>query len=209
MNLDVLLQGLIAGYGIAIPVGPIGILIVELGIRRGFSIAFCAGLGAASADLIYSSVAALAGAFLIQVLTPFALFIHYLGAIVLITIGIWLLYQGRRLKQTEQRTPRGTSTGCIGTYGLFLGLTLLNPLTVTYFTSLILGLRVTITTSALDVAVFVVATFLASLSWQTLLACLSGLSHKRLSPRFQEATFALGNCVVIALGLLILLGLNI
>jgi hypothetical protein len=37
----------------------------------------------------------------------------------------------------------------------------------------------------------------------------SGLSHKRLSPRVQEATFALGNCVVIALGILILFGFNI
>jgi threonine/homoserine/homoserine lactone efflux protein len=209
MNLEVLLQGLIAGYGIAIPVGPIGILIIELGIRRGFGVAFCAGLGAASADLIYASVAALAGTFLVSILAPISSLIHYVSALALITIGVWLFYQGRRFKRTEQRTPRGTSAGCVGTYGLFFGLTLLNPLTVTYFTSLILGLRIIITTSALDVLVFVAATFLASLSWQTLLACVSGLSHRRLSPGVQEATFALGNCVVIALGLLILLGFNI
>jgi len=92
---------------------------------------------------------------------------------------------------------------------MFFGLTLLNPLTVTYFTSLILGLRVSVIMSAMDVLVFVVGTFLASLSWQTLIACFSGLSHKRLSPRIQAATFTFGNCVVIALGVLILLGFRI
>jgi hypothetical protein len=51
--------------GIAIPVGPIAILIIELGIRRGFSVAFCAGAGAASADLVYVTLAALAGTFLV------------------------------------------------------------------------------------------------------------------------------------------------
>jgi len=92
---------------------------------------------------------------------------------------------------------------------MFFGLTLLNPFTVTYFTSLILGLRVSIITSALDVMIFVAGTFLASLSWQTLLASVSGLSHQRLSPKVQSATFTLGNCVVIALGILILVGFRI
>jgi arginine exporter protein ArgO len=90
---------------------------------------------------------------------------------------------------------------------MFFGVTLLNPLTVTYFTSLILGLRVSVIVSAMDVMIFVTGTFLASLSWQTFLSC--GLSHKRLSPKVQAVTFTLGNCLVIALGVLILLGFRI
>ena len=53
-TLDAFLNGVVAGYGIAIPVGPIAILILELGLRRGFRIALSAGAGAASADLIYA-----------------------------------------------------------------------------------------------------------------------------------------------------------
>ena len=40
-------EGVLAGYGIAIPVGAIAILIVDLGLRRGFQPAFMAGAGAA------------------------------------------------------------------------------------------------------------------------------------------------------------------
>jgi threonine/homoserine/homoserine lactone efflux protein len=211
MSLDIFLQGLIAGYGIAIPVGPIGILIIELGIRRGFSVAFCAGLGAASADLVYATVAGVAGSFLVAILTPISFIIHYVSASALIALGVWMFYQGRRSgrsKGTEQPTSSYTSS-CLSTYVMFFGLTLLNPLTVTYFTSLILGLRVSVIVSTMDVMLFVTGTFLASLSWQTFLASVSGLSHKRLSPRVQAATFTLGNCLVITLGVLILLGFRI
>jgi threonine/homoserine/homoserine lactone efflux protein len=212
MDLDIFLQGLIAGYGIAVPVGPIGILIIELGIRRGFSVAFSAGLGAASADLIYATVAGVAGSFLVRILIPISPIIHYVSASALIAIGVWMFYQGRssrRSKETKQPTSSHDSISCPSTYVTFFGLTLLNPLTVTYFTSLILGLRVNVIVSALDVMIFVIGTFLASLSWQTFLALVSGLSHKRLSRRVQAATFTLGNCVVIALGVLIFLGFRI
>jgi arginine exporter protein ArgO len=212
MDLDIFLQGLIAGYGIAIPLGPIGILILELGIRRGFSVAFCAGLGAASADLVYATVAGVAGSLLVAILTPISFIIHYVSASALIAIGVWMFYQGRRSrrsKRTEQATSSYASTSYLSTYVMFFGLTLLNPLTVTYFTSLILGLRVSVIVSAMDVMIFVTGTFLASLSWQTFLSCVSGLSHKRLSPKVQAATFTIGNCVVIALGVLILLGFRI
>ena len=55
-------EGVLAGYGIAIPVGAIAILIVDMGLRRGFPSAFMAGAGAATADFIYVLLAVIAGA---------------------------------------------------------------------------------------------------------------------------------------------------
>ena len=207
LNLDALLRGMVAGYGIAIPVGPIGVLILELGIRRGFRTAFSAGAGAASADLIYATVASLAGVLLVSLLAPYASFLRTASALILIGFGIWLFYHG--IRGRNQRSEEVASMSCIGTYGAFLGLTLLNPVTVTYFTTLILGLRVGSSSSPIDVFLFVVGAFMASLSWQTLLAGASGLAHKRMSSKLQSATFAVGNCMVIALGILILIGIPI
>jgi arginine exporter protein ArgO len=99
--------------------------------------------------------------------------------------------------------------GHVDTYGMFLMLTLLNPVTVAYFTTLILGLRAGTSAPLIDVILFVVGAFSASLSWQTLLAFISGLAHKRLSPKVQSVTFAVGNCLVILLGILILIGFPI
>lgn len=129
--LDALLRGIFAGYGIAIPIGPIAILIIELGIRRGFAVAFCAGAGAASADLIYATIAVLAGTFLVSILAPFSGILHVVSACGLISIGVWLLYRGLRRSHVHRKRSSFSSGGCSQSYTMLLGLTLLNPVTFT------------------------------------------------------------------------------
>jgi threonine/homoserine/homoserine lactone efflux protein len=208
LNLDLFVQGLIAGYGIAIPLGPIAILIIELGIREGFSVAFCAGAGAASADLVYATIASLAGSFLASILKPYSPIIHTVSALALIALGLWLLYESRRVGGTKKPVDFRGSTRS-GAYGLVFGLTLLNPLTVAYFTALILGLRSNFGGSPENIVLFVVGAFLASLSWQSIVACVGGFGHERLSPRLRRVTFAIGNSIIILLGIVLLLGFSI
>ena len=53
-----LMRGLAIGLAVAIPVGPIALLCMRRTLERGFLIGFGTGLGAAVADLLYSSIAA-------------------------------------------------------------------------------------------------------------------------------------------------------
>jgi threonine/homoserine/homoserine lactone efflux protein len=48
--MNALAAGIVAGLAVAIPLGAIGVLIVDLGVRGGFRPAFLAGLGTALAD---------------------------------------------------------------------------------------------------------------------------------------------------------------
>ena len=207
LTLDSFLQGLIAGYGIAIPVGPIAILIIELGIRRGFWVAFFAGAGAASADLIYSSIASIGGTFLVSVLKPVSSWVHIASGLGLIAIGLWLFLH-RKQSGHHAKIPSNDSTGRLIAYLMILGLTLLNPLTIIYFTTLILGLRVNVATTPTDAFLFVSGAFLASLSWQTLIASIGGFGHERLSATAQSTMFTIGNTIIILLGVLILAGIK-
>lgn len=186
--------------------GPIAILIIELGIRRGFSVAFCAGVGAASADLIYASLASIAGGFLVSILRPYLSIIHIASAFVLIALGLWLLYFSRRNRDVHIDSRVSSRSGA---YGLVFALTLLNPLTIAYFTALILGLRSNIPTSPANVLLFVSGTFLASLSWQSTVACVGGFGHEHLSPKLRLATFAAGNSIIVLMGILLLLGFSV
>jgi arginine exporter protein ArgO len=206
-SFDAFLSGVFAGYGIAIPVGPIAILILELGLRRGFRVAVSAGAGAASADLIYATVAALAGTLLVSFLQPFAPILRVGSATGLIALGAWLLYHGRN-RSDRTRKPRLRTTNCPQTYGMVLGLTLLNPVTVTYFTVLILGMQ-GFFPSSVNAILFISGAFIASFSWQSFLASISGIAHKYLSANLQLATFMAGNFVIIGFGVVILLGLRI
>ena len=193
-----------AGYGIAIPVGAIAILIVDMGLRRGFGLGFMAGAGAAAADFLYASLAAVAGVALAAVLAPYAMSLRVASALVLFALGgygLWRVWRG-----TSRETIQPTSShGHLSTFGQFLGLTLLNPLTIAYFTALILGRDASATTTVGQRAAFVVGAALASLSWQTFLAGVGALAHRHVSPRFQVIASVLGNLVVIGLGMRILL----
>jgi arginine exporter protein ArgO len=92
-------------------------------------------------------------------------------------------------------------------YAVVLGLTVLNPVTVTYFTTLILGMGALNSDNPSMAFAFVAGAFLASFSWQTLLASISGLAHRRFSTRLQTATFTVGNLMIIVMGIAIFLRL--
>ena len=89
-------DGLLAGYGIAIPLGAIGILIVGMGVRCGFRIGFMAGAGAATADLLYAVIASAAGTVLTTLLAPIAPLLRIGGGLVLVGLAIMGLWGGAR-----------------------------------------------------------------------------------------------------------------
>lgn len=199
------LAGALAGYAIAIPVGAIAVLIVEVGIRRGFRTAAAAGAGAASADGLYATLAAAGGAAIAGILEPLArpLKVIAIGALLGIGLrGLVLILLG----------PRGVARNAVmpvrlvGTYLRFLALTLLNPATVIYFAALILGLP-HLGRGLGERAAFVAGAFLASLSWQTTLAGVGAVAHHRLPPRFQVAISLLGNFVIIGFAVVLAEGL--
>ncbi len=205
MNSHPLLEGLLAGYGIAVPVGPIAVLILDLGLRRGFTPALLAAAGAASADLFYAGVAAFAGPPVAARLAPLSGALRLASAFVLLAIGargLWKLWPGRE----ESGVRRREAARAARLYPQFLGLTLLNPVTVAYFSALILGRGSDAPLPIADRAAFVAGAAAASFSWQFFLAALSALAGKRLPSRLQQLATLLGSGIVLAFGVRILLG---
>ncbi|HEX6128342.1 MAG TPA: LysE family transporter [Candidatus Limnocylindria bacterium] len=196
--LDAVWAGLLAGYAIAIPMGPITILIVDIGLTRGFRPAAAAAAGAASADGIYATVAGLFGAALAAALGPVILPARLLGAGVLGVLGLrGLLLAMRRVGRSGIGRHLGQS-GARRTYVLLLALTIANPMTFVYFSALTLGLPATATAGAMERLAFAAAAFTASLSWQLLLAAVGSLLHGRLPPTAVAVTRAVGALIVLA-----------
>lgn len=55
--LALFIKGLIIGFAIAAPVGPIGVLCIQRSLHDGFKIGLMTGLGAALADGTYGLIA--------------------------------------------------------------------------------------------------------------------------------------------------------
>lgn len=198
------IEGLLAGYGIAIPVGAIAVLIIDTAIRCGFRTGFMAGAGAATADLVYAALAGVAGVALSAALAPWADVLGWIGGLVLILLALAGLRRGWRRDEADMLTVGDCQPG--RTYLKFVGLTLINPLTVVYFSALILGRDATGGLwSSGEVAAFVAAAGLASFSWQSLLAGLGGIAGSRLTPRIRTYTSIFGNLIVLGLGVRMLL----
>jgi arginine exporter protein ArgO len=167
-----LVAGLLAGYGIAAPVGAIATYLVALTARTSLRIGVSAALGVATADGVYATLAVVGGSSVASLIEPIAGGLRIGSAVLLFGVAVRAAVQGvRRYRSATTAAPdvRDRSSA-VGTYLTLLGITLLNPATIVYFAALIVGNRSAAASSAPAGVVFVLAAFTASASWQLTLA---------------------------------------
>jgi threonine/homoserine/homoserine lactone efflux protein len=187
------LLGVAAGYAIAIPFGPIAILIVRTGVRQGLRAAAAAGAGTATADLVFATIAMLFGAAASALLAPILPAARLVAGAALAVIAVRGLIAAPRPMERESGATRAGNT-----YLLFLGLTMLNPPTIIYFVSLAIALP-EVSASFASRAAFALGAFLSSLSWQEVLALVGAMLHGRLTPRLQRITAIVSSLIILAL----------
>lgn len=193
-----LVAGLLAGYGIAIPVGAVATYLVALTARTSLTTGLAAALGVATADGLYALVAVLGGAAIAGVITPVAQPLKLVSAAILIVLAVRGAVHALRRGPAADRAV--TRLGAGRAYVSLLGITLVNPTTVVYFTALVVGDRAGTAVTTLDQAVFVLAAFAASASWQALLAGGGALLGRVLTgPRGRLVTALASSAVITAL----------
>lgn len=200
--LEAIVAGAIAGYAIAIPVGAIAVVIIHTGMHHGVRSGLAAGAGAATADGIYAGVAVLAGVAVARLLGELQDPLRLVAGVVLIAIAARGLMALRTPRETAS-PGRLLGAGQRRTFMVLLVLTLLNPVTVVYFAALVVGMPPM--AGPPERIAFVAAVFLASLSWQSLLAMLGALLGRGPSAhRLRRPTTLLGNLIILGFGLLVL-----
>ena len=166
-----LLAGLLAGYGIAMPVGAVATYLVTLTARTSARVGAAGALGVASADGLYALIAVIGGAALTGVIARIAGPLRWVSAVVLIVLAgriAWAAIRDHRSGDLAESADSSRTTAGRA-YASLLGITLLNPVTVLYFSALVLGSQANGLGGAAESAVFVIAAFAASASWQLVL----------------------------------------
>jgi threonine/homoserine/homoserine lactone efflux protein len=175
------LRGLVLGFSVAAPLGPIGLLCIRRTLTDGRLAGFSCGLGAASVDAVYGCIAAFSLTSLSELLVSQQLWLRLVA-------GMFLLYLGMRVflespTEGEATSASKASKGLVGAYASTFVLTITNPMTLLYFAAVFAGLGLVETSGGYALAaVLVVGVFLGSALWWLLLS--EGVSRLRwkLSP---------------------------
>ena len=188
------LAGALAGFGVAVPLGAIGVLLVQEGITNGWRPAAAGATGVALVDLAYAAVAVTAGSALTRLLEGRQRAVELVGAAVLMTVVLHGLL-GLRRAGGSAAAPGVPVESPSRVLRRFVALTAINPLTGLYFVILTAGLgrRLADPSSA---GAFVAGVFLASWAWQLVLAGVSSATGSRLPGWARTVTSLVGYAVI-------------
>ena len=160
-----LIKGLVIGFSIAAPVGPIGVLCIRRTISSGRYAGFVTGLGAATADALYGAIAAFGLTAVSSVLVKEHILIETIGGIFLLYLGTKTLFS----KPAEESAV--TKKSHLNFYSSTLFLTLTNPMTILSFVAVFAGLGLANTSyTFLGATLVVFGVFIGSALWWLVLS---------------------------------------
>lgn len=166
MALELFLKGLLLGFSIAAPVGPIGILCIRRTLQYGRLSGFFSGLGAAVADAIYAVMAAFGLSYITHLLIEEQFWLRLIGGAFLIYLG-WKTFRAEPHVEAKNVTHTTLFNDFVSTFFL----TITNPLTILSFLAVFAGLGLSSTSgSYLDSLTLVLGVFLGSAFWWLLLS---------------------------------------
>jgi threonine/homoserine/homoserine lactone efflux protein len=195
-TLSFLLKGLILGFVIAAPVGPIGVLCIRRSLEDGPQVGLITGLGAATADVIYGCIAAFGLTAISTFLVSQRFWLGFLG-------GLFLCYLGIRTFVSKPTDGRVEGQGKVrfSAYLSTFFLTVTNPMTILSFTAVFAALGLGTTSNYLDATALVAGVFVGSAAWWLLLSSGVGIFRSRFSSRSLMFVNRLSGVVIFLLGL--------
>ena len=197
--LEVLAQSFVLGLGIAMPVGPIGVLVIRRSLSEGRSIGIASGLGAASADGIYGLIATLGLGLVSSLLAGVQFYTRLIGGAFLLYLA-WTIYRA----EPSRQAAKVSGSSLWGAYLSTLALTLSNPATILFFFGVVAGLGVRGSAWAI-----VPGFFLGSASWWISLSVVASAFGTRLTPAHLRVVNIASSLVILGFALYALLGLVI
>lgn len=200
MDLTFFLRGLLIGFSIAAPVGPIGVLCIRRTLTGGKATGFVSGLGAATADALYGFIAAFG-------LTAVSSFLVDRQTALRLGGGVFLLYLGVRtfLSVPAANPARATARNVWTAYASTLALTITNPATILSFVAIFAGLGIAERErDYLASSLVVVGVFVGSALWWLILSSATSLLRSRLDARRLVWVNRLSGAIIGGFGLLAL-----
>ena len=209
MDPSFLVRGLIIGFAIAAPVGPIGVLCIQRTLGKGRIYGLLSGLGAATADGTYGLIAGFGLTFISSFLIGQQLWIRLIGGVFLLYLGLRTILSKPAQREREQATTiKGENL--LAAYVSTLFLTLTNPLTILSFAAIFAGIGAGgANRSYISAAVLVLGVFLGSALWWVILSSGVSILRTKLNTQALRWVNRISGTIIITFGVLALLSLRV
>ena len=200
MKIDFILRGLVIGFSIAAPVGPIGVLCIRRTLAQGRLTGLVSGLGAATADAFYGAVAAFGLTMISNILIRYQNAFRFVGGLFLCYLGVKTFFSPVIKDELERE-----DTNLIGSYSSTFILTITNPMTIISFAAIFAGIGLIDPGGDYFIsALIVLGVFLGSAAWWLGLSTFVGILRNKFSPNMLRWTNRLSAGIIVIFGIIAL-----
>ena len=201
--MDIFIRGLVIGFSIAAPVGPIGVLCIRRTLAEGRMAGLMTGIGAASADAVYAAIAGYGLTVVTALLIGQQMWIRLAGGLFLVFLGI-RTFLSKPAEQAAQAQGGSLSRAYTSTFFL----TITNPMTIISFAAIFAGLGLAADNrDFLSASVVVVGVFIGSAAWWLLLSGATSLLRERVTPRGMVWVNRISGLIILGFGFAALISL--
>ena len=203
MEMSFLIKGIILGFSIAAPVGPIGVLCIRRTLSNGILSGLLSGLGTATADAIYGCIAAFGVTFISSFLIDNQFYLHLIGGLFLLYLG----YSTFKSIPAEAEVEVGDNS-LLDAYTSAFFLTLTNPMTIMSFSAVFAGLGVGATGgSYLQASLLVLGVFLGSMLWWLALSGMVNVLRSQFDQKRLKWVNQISGIIIFGFGILSLIAI--
>jgi len=204
--MDIFIAGSFAGLALAIPLGPMAILLMSTTLKQGRRIGFFAALAMASVDFSYAAIVFAFGNAVTVLLSDWVYPLRLLGSAILVYVAVKIFLDARSSSKIESPDLTKAPKSRFKTYAKFFGLTALNPATAFYF----FGITPSVASLAEDqgitnIAFFAFGVFFGSIIWQLFLVFAAHLTKTFADVKTQHRIQYAGAALILALAVGLLL----
>lgn len=201
--IEILLKGIVLGLAISMPLGPIGIILVNRTIKRGFLSGFFSGLGLATADTILAALAGVGFSVIISFIKEQRFIISIIAGIIIIGIGL-KVFLSNPVKDFRNREKANKSLWR-DFYSIFM-VSISNPYTIFIFVAFFSGIHINSKISPELVPFFLIpGIFMGAVAWWFMLSYFVSRFKKKIRLRSIVKVNKVAGITIIIIGIVVLL----
>ena len=201
MEVDYLVTGLVVGFLVAAPVGPVAVMCIQRTLVDGRLSGYATGIGAALADTVFGAFAIFSVALVETFLSDHRPAVQFIGGLVLVGLGLRTILVHQNRKTEAAKSAPIDHLSLLQSAASAFVVTIVNPITILAFVSIFAAIRVSATVDGLLGSwTVVLGVLLGALAWWWLLASIASVLRQRFTERGLRWLNAISGTVILGFG---------